>query len=607
MAYQPIENYGLIGNMRTVALVGMDGSIDWFCPRKFDDASIFAAILDDEKGGRFRIHRPEGATLKQFYWPDTNVLVTRFLCEDGVAEVIDFMPVGIEEEDQRQHWLIRHVKMVRGAMTMRVECDPAFNYARDSHEVELHQHGARFTSDTYSFALSTEEALRQEDGAVVAELAMEHGDSAVFILCEVQPADEVPPPLSEALYQQYFDATVNFWRRWLSKCTYRGRWREVVYRSALFMKLMTYEPTGAIVAAPTTSLPEEVGGGRNWDYRYSWVRDSAFTLYGLMRIGFTEEAGAYINWLRERIHEPHEPYPLQIMYTIDGDHEIPEIVLDHLEGYKDSRPVRIGNGAAQQLQLDIFGELMDSIYLYNKYGERIGYDLWEDLVQMLDWVADNWTREDKGIWEIRGVDQPFVYSKLMCWVALDRGLRLSEKRSLPAPRERWYQIRDKIYTEIMERGWNEEIGSFTQYYEGHTLDASNLIMPLVFFMSPHDQRMEGTINATMRPPEEGGLLADSLVYRYNTDHGVDGLEGDEGTFNMCTFWLVEALARNGRINEARHMFEQMLGYANHLGLFAEETGARGQALGNYPQAFTHLALISAAFNLDRILNEGKMP
>jgi GH15 family glucan-1,4-alpha-glucosidase len=608
MAYQPIEDYGLIGNMHTVALVGKNGSIDWFCPRKFDDASIFAAILDDEKGGHFCIYRPEGATLKQFYWSDTNVLVTRFLCEDGVAEIIDFMPVGIDEDDQRQHWLIRHVKMVRGAMTIRMECNPAFNYARDPHHVELHEHGAAFTSETYSFALSTEETLQQENGAVVTEMQMQQGDSAVFVLAELQDGDEVvPPPLTEELYQQYFHATVHYWRRWLSNCTYKGRWREIVYRSALVMKLMTYEPTGAIVASPTTSLPEAIGGGRNWDYRYSWVRDSAFTLYGLMRIGFTEEAGAYINWLRKRIHEPNEPYPLQIMYTIDGDHEIPETELHHLEGYKGSRPVRIGNGAAQQLQLDIFGELMDSIYLYNKYGERIGYDLWEDLVQMLDWVADNWTREDKGIWEIRGVDQPFVYSKLMCWVALDRGIRLSEKRSLPAPRDRWYKVRDMIYTEIMERGWNDEIGSFTQYYDGHTLDASNLIMPLVFFMSPHDQRMEGTINATMRPPEEGGLLADSLVYRYNTDHGIDGIEGDEGTFNMCTFWLAEALARNGRIDDARHMFEQMLGYANHLGLFAEETGERGQALGNYPQAFTHLALISAAFNLDRILNEGKMP
>jgi len=607
MAYQPIEDYGLIGNMRTVALVGTDGSIDWFCPRKFDDASIFAAILDDEKGGRFRIYRPEGATLKQFYWPDTNVLVTRFLCEDGVAEVIDFMPVGISEENQRRHWLIRHVKMVRGEMTIRMECNPAFNYARDEHNIEISENGAAFTSDTFSFSLATTTPLQAENGAAIAEMQMQQGDTAVFVLSEMQEDENIPNPLNESVYENYFSTTVNYWREWLSHCTYTGRWREIVYRSALVMKLMTYEPTGAIVASPTTSLPETIGGERNWDYRYSWVRDSAFTLYGLMRIGFTEEAGAYINWLRERLHEPHIKYPLQIMYTIDGDHEIPEIELDHLEGYKGSKPVRIGNGAAQQLQLDIFGELMDSIYLYNKYGERIGYDFWEDIVQMLDWVADNWQREDKGIWEIRGVDQPFVYSKLMCWVALDRGIRLADKRSFPAPRDRWYEARDAIYTEIMERGWNDEIGSFTQYYGGTTLDASNLIMPLVFFMSPHDQRMESTINATMKSPEEGGLLADSLVYRYNTEHGVDGLSGEEGTFNMCTFWLAEALARNGRIEDARHMFEQMLGYANHLGLFAEETGERGQALGNYPQAFTHLALISAAYNLDRILTEGKMP
>jgi len=607
MAYQAIENYGIIGNMHTVALVGMNGSIDWFCPRKFDDASIFGAILDDEKGGYFQIYRPSGATLKQFYWPDTNVLVTRFLCEEGVAEVTDFMPVGMDKTVQQNRWLIRILKMVRGKMDMRMVCQPAFNYARDEHRVHLNDNGACFNSETYNFTLSSNTALQIEQDGVVADMELAQGEVAVFSLAHSRPGDVPLPSLTPAEADGLFQATVDYWRNWLAQCTYAGRWREIIYRSALTMKLMTYEPTGAIIAAPTTSLPEDLGGVRNWDYRYSWVRDSAFTLYGFLRIGFTQEAGAYINWLARRIQEGDGAFPLQIMYTIEGGHDIPEEELTHLSGYCGSQPVRIGNGAAKQLQLDIFGELMDSIYLYNKYGERISYDLWAQIRHLIDWVADNWQRKDKGIWEIRGVDQPFTYSKLMCWVALDRGIRLADKRSLPAPRQRWRAMRDQIYEEIIEHSWNDELQAFVQYYDGETLDASNLIMPLVFFMSPHDPRMEKTIQAICQPPAQGGLLADSLVFRYNTQHGIDGLEGEEGAFNMCTFWLVEALARSGQIERARHMFEQMLGYANHLGLYAEETGARGQALGNFPQAFTHLSLISAAYNLDRILSDGKLP
>lgn len=607
MAYLPIADYGIIGNMHTVALIGKNGSIDFFCPRKFDDATIFAAILDDEKGGCFCIHPQSGATLKQFYWPDTNVLITRFLCEDGVVEITDFMPVGIAADVQRENWLVRIVKMVRGAMTLDITIQPAFNYGRDPHEVQIDDNGVIFTSETYRFAVSTSVAFQEADGAAVATHTMQQGDIAVFTLRELPDADATLSITSQEKADQLFEQTVAYWRGWLSQCTYKGRWREMVYRSALTMKLLTYEPTGAIVAAPTFGLPEDIGGERNWDYRYSWIRDSAFTLYGFLRIGFTEEAGAFIHWLADRLSEDHDQYPLQIMYTIEGGHDLEETELAHLEGYMQSQPVRIGNGAAKQLQLDIYGELMDSIYLYNKYGERISYDLWQQLVRLIEWVADNWQRKDKGIWEIRSVDQPFVYSKLMIWVALDRALRLANKRSFPAPREKWLKIRDEIYTEIMDKGYNEEIGAFVQYYGADTLDASNLIMPLVFFISPHDPRMESTLDATLQSPHDGGLVADSLVYRYNTTSGVDGLEGEEGAFNMCTFWLVEALARNGRVDEARRMFEQMLGYANHLGLYAEETGSRGEALGNFPQAFTHLSLISAAYNLDRILNEGKLP
>ena len=608
MTYLPIEEYGVIGNMRTVALVSTTGSIDFFCPRKFDDASIFLAILDDDKGGRFSITPDNDAAHKQHYWPDTNILVTRFLSEDGVLEVTDFMPVGVSEAKMNQRWLIRRVKMVRGSFPVHITVAPAFNYARDEHTVREHHNGLCFDSDTYSFALSTDVKFDiNEKNQAHAIITPAEGDVLTFTLGHIENGGDPTAPLSEDEANILFDDTVHYWRNWLKQCTYKGRWREAVYRSALAMKLLTYEPTGAIVASPTFGLPEDLGGERNWDYRYSWLRDSTFTLYGFLRIGFTEEAGAFIHWLQNRIREPHENYPLQIMYTIDGDHDIPEIHLDHLEGYRQSTPVRIGNGAAKQLQLDIYGELMDSIYLYNKYGERISHDLWQQLTTMLNWVADNWELKDKGIWEIRNVDQAFVYSKLMCWVALDRGLRLADKRSFPAPRQKWLTARDALYEEIMTHGWNEEIGSFTQYYHGETLDASNLLMPLVFFLSPHDPRLESMLKAVMRTPDEGGLVIDGLVYRYNTENGVDGLSGDEGTFNMCTFWLVEALTRNAQLDEARLMFERMLGYANHVGLYAEETGTRGEALGNFPQAFTHLSLISAAYNLDRTLNTGKQP
>ena len=607
MGYQPIENYGLIGNMHTAALVGMDGSIDWFCFPHFDSPSMFGALLDDQKGGRFKIAPTTRAgTRRQFYWPDTNVLVTRFLSPDGVGQVIDFMPVGVEEHEPSYHRLIRRVQVLRGTMAFRVECTPAFNYARSEHKVVVGPNTVSFHSPELSMGLGTSVPMKQEGSGAAAQFILQEGEAAQFVLGVMDPGVERCVTLSQQEADDLFRQTVEYWRRWLSKCTYTGRWREVVYRSALALKLLTFEPTGAIVAAPTCSLPEGIGGERNWDYRYTWLRDAAFTVYGFMRVGFTDEAAKFMHWLEARCHELNPDGSLQIMYGIDGRHTLTEESLDHLEGYQGSRPVRVGNGAYNQLQLDIYGELMDSVYLYNKYGTPISYDLWRHLRRLINWVCDNWERPDEGVWEVRGGQQHFVYSKLMCWVAVDRGLRLADKRSFPADRDRWQKVRDTIYEEIMSKGWNVERQAFVQRYGSDSLDAANLMLPLVFFLSPTDPRMLKTLDAINQSPERGGLVSNSLVYRYNVSRTADGLSGEEGTFNMCTFWLVEAMTRAGavdrnRLNAARLMFEQMLGYANHLGLYGEQTGHSGEALGNFPQAFTHLALISAAFNLDRAL------
>ena len=607
MGYQPIENYGLIGNMRTTALVGMDGSIDWFCFPHFDSPSVFAALLDDQKGGHFKIAPPsDGVTHKQYYWPDTNVLVTRFLSPNGVGRVLDFMPVGLRNVDAPCNGVIRRVQAIRGTMAFRLDCHPAFNYARDGHTTTLTPDGVIFESASLTLRLGTRVPLKPDRNGVIAEFVLKEGEEADFSLQSVDRTHQDKLPFSELQAGELFRQTVDYWRRWLSKCTYAGRWREMVYRSALALKLLTFEPTGAIVAAPTCSLPEGIGGPRNWDYRYTWIRDAAFTLYGLLRIGFTDEAAAFMHWLEDRCRELNPDGSLQIMYGIDGRHTLTEEFLDHLDGYKSSRPVRFGNGAYNQLQLDIYGELMDSVYLYNKYGTPISYDLWKHLRRLINWVCDNWQRPDEGVWEVRGGQQHFVYSKLMCWVAVDRGLRLADKRSFPADRDRWLTVRDTIYEEIMTKGWNPKRQAFIQRYGNGSLDAANLMMSLVFFVSPTDPRMLQTLDATNRSPEEGGLVSNGLVYRYNMTETDDGLDGEEGTFNICTFWLVEALTRAGRVDrtrleDARLLFEQMLGYANHVGLFAEETGHHGEALGNFPQAFTHLALISAAFNLDRAL------
>ncbi len=594
--YLPIAEHGVIGDLHTIALVGTDGTIDWCCWPRFDSPSVFGAILDEEKGGFYRIAPARGeGTVKQLYFPDTNVLITRFLCPDGVGEVEDFMPVHRDPHTRRR--LVRRVICVRGQMRFRIECRPRFDYGRAEHEVELTEHGAVFRSPDLTLALATETPLERREGGVFAEFTLADGQSASFSLAE-PGAGETPRALTHAEAGELFHRTVRYWRGWLARSRYRGRWRETVHRSALTLKLLTYKPTGAIVAAPTTSLPEQIGGPRNWDYRYTWIRDAAFSLYALLRLGFTEEAEAFMGWLTDRFRDckPRESGPLQIMYGIDGRSDLQEETLDHLEGYRGSRPVRIGNGAAGQLQLDIYGELIDSVYLYNKYGTPIYHDAWVDLQRIVDWVCENWEEADEGIWEVRGGRQHFTYSRLMSWVAVERAVRIARQRGLPADLVKWLVIRDQIYHQIMERGWHAKRRAFVQHYDTDVLDASVLLMPLVKFIAPTDPRWLSTLDAISRE-----LVSDSLVYRYNVEASPDGLEGEEGTFSICSFWYVEALARAGRLDEARLAFEKMLTYANHLGLYSEEIGPTGEALGNFPQAFTHLALISAAFNLDRQL------
>ncbi len=609
MAYKLIEDYGIIGDMHTAGLISRDGSLDWLCLPDFDSPSVFATLLDDEKGGYFRIcgQESEESQTRQFYFPETNVLMTRFSSSGSVAQLADFMEVheGGHPSAHEAHGrrIIRQVQGVQGTTRMRLECFPRFDYGRLRPHVEEVEGGVIFSGGNgFSISLSCDGEMRIVNGGVICKFDIEANESRTFVLAYRGPSENGIVSLTPPEGETAFHETTSFWRAWLSNCTYNGRGREVVFRSALTLKLLTYQPTSAIVAAPTCSLPEVIGGERNWDYRYTWMRDSSFILHAFMQIGLKNEAQDFMHFVELACETEGEDGPLNLMYTIRGKAEVEEQTLDHLDGYMGSRPVRVGNGAGNQMQLDIYGELMDAVYLFNKDGTPISYALWKSLRGMLNWLMHNWRRADEGIWEVRGGRQQFVHSKMMCWVAFERGIRIAESRSFPSDRFEWIKTRDEIYEEIQELGWSDELQSFTQYYGAHTLDASALLMPLVFFMAPQDPRMQSTIKAI-----EEKLTYDSLVYRYNADESApDGLEGDEGTFTMCTFWLVEALTKAGRLDDARFLFERMLGYSNHLGLYSEEIGRSGESLGNFPQGFTHLGLISAAVNLDHALGGGRI-
>jgi GH15 family glucan-1,4-alpha-glucosidase len=599
-AYLPIENYGVVGDLHTVALIGTNGSVDFMSYPHFGSPTIFAALLDAENGGRFQI-RPclDTGKVKQMYLPDTNVLITRTLDRDGVAEVSDFMPVGTG--DQHSGALVRRAKGVRGESAFDIIFDPRFDYGRAGHKVDVREREILFHSDDadgMTLRLHSQVPLEVKNGAAVGRFTLHAGETAAFVL-EQAKADGQNPSMSPHYVTQAFKDTVNYWRTWIGKSQYKGRWRETVNRSALVLKLLVSSDYGSLVAAPTFGLPEELGGERNWDYRYTWIRDASFTLYALIRLGYTAEAGAFMRWIEDRCNDLDPDGSLQIMYGVDGHKDLTEEILTHFEGYGGSAPVRVGNGAYDQLQLDIYGELMDSVYLYNKYGEPISHDLWNNLVRLVDWVTEHWQLRDEGVWEVRGGREEFLYSRLMCWVAVDRAIRLADRRSFPYPYDRWRATRDEIYRDIYTNFWDPDQQAFIQHKGSKTLDASALIMPLVRFVSATDPRWLSTLRAI-----DERLVEDSLVFRYRTgDAAADGLMGDEGTFNMCSFWYAEALARSGDVQKGRLAFEKMLGYANHLGLYGEELGPHGEHLGNFPQAFTHLGLISAAYAIDRKLSD----
>jgi GH15 family glucan-1,4-alpha-glucosidase len=607
--YPLIADHGLIGNLQTAALVATDGTIDWFCAPRFDSPSIFGSLLDEDRGGHFKI-KPTADTFtrRQLYYPDTAILVTRFLTEAGVGEVLDFMPIRRATVASDRHQLVRMLRCVRGEMTFALDIAPRFDYGREAHEFHaigedaIVFEGAKTVLSLRIVREPEDERLARyhmsPEGDLHAELTLVAGQSRGVILETGQPEEAHAVRVSEVW--QLFDETVRFWRSWLAHSTYTGRWRETLQRSAITLKLMTYAPSGGIVAAPTAALPEQIGGERNWDYRYTWVRDASFSIYALLGLGFTDEAAALGRWLSDRVHEGvgGEGGPLNIMYRVDGSSDLTEEILPDWEGYRGSSPVRIGNGAADQLQLDIYGEAIDSLYFAGQRGIEAGHQGWRRMSEVLSWLTDNWNQPEEGIWETRGGRQDFTYGRLMSWVAFDRGIRLAEQRGRPAPLERWRTERDAIYEQIMDAGWSEDRQAFVQHSKTDVLDSSLLRMTSVGFISAKDPMWTSTLDAMERE-----LVTDSLVYRYDPGASPDGLRGAEGTFSLCTFGYVDSLARAGQVEKARNTFEKMLTYANHLGLFSEEIALTGEQIGNFPQAFTHLSLIDAALILNKELDK----
>lgn len=602
--YPAIDDHGLIGDLRTCALVAGDGTVDWFCPGRFDAPSVFGAVLDHEWGGAFRI-RIEGATSRQSYVPRSAVLVTRFETAEGcVGEIVDFMVPREARADAAQTAataegtvLYRIVRAVSGDVQFSVDCRPSFDYGRTADEpASLVQHGgtqaAVFSGpDVTMTLLSTAPlALDADTGAATAEIPLGAGEAAAFVLAA--DLGEWPSDVA-AEVERALEDTLVFWHGWLSKSTYRGRWTDTVHRSAITLKLLTYAPTGAFLAAATAALPEEVGGQRNWDYRYTWIRDGSFSARALSDLGFQEEAEDFARWVTDRLAEGPTDLgePLHIMYRVDGTSDLFEEELPHWEGYRRSMPVRIGNGAAEQLQLDVYGEflysLADTDHLHSPEGQAA-------VGKLLDWLVEHWARPDEGIWETRGGRRDFVYSRLMCWAAFEYGLRIAPTHENAGM---WAVMAHSIANEIRAEGWDEGQKAYVQSYGDGALDASILFMPVVGFVAADDERWIGTLRAI-----ESSLVHDGLCHRYRLSEFSDGMDGDEASFDLCTMMYYVALAQNGAVEQARKLFEGFLGYAGPTGLFAEELTPGGEQLGNYPQAFTHLGVIWAALALDKALD-----
>ena len=592
--YRPISSYAVIGDLHTAALVGLNGSIDWCCFPYFDSASVFASMLDAARGGSFHIAPAVAHTSEQRYSPATNVLITTFsLDAGGVVELTDFMPITTSGHRGDFPEIHRGVRCTRGEAEVVVRFAPRFDYGASMIRLLPRWHGVLATDaqdDVLTLAGPRDIWWRFEGGVAIAAIKLREGEQAWFV---ARYDDDEVRPIDHYQSETKLKDTIAFWDAWTARIQYTGRYRSVVERSALALKLMCFQPTGAIVAAPTTSLPEQIGGIRNWDYRYAWLRDSAFVLYSLNILGHIEEADRFMRFLK-RVCRKTDDTHLQIMYGIDGRRHLTERVLDHLDGYRGSKPVRVGNGAYDQLQLDVYGEVLETAYLWSRRHE-VTEGTWLTLQRLVDWVADNWRRPDSGIWEVRAGLQHYVFSKVMCWVALDRGIRLARRFRLPADLTRWQAERAAVHAEVMEKGWSEKKQSFVQYYGTEALDASNLVIPMVNFLPSDHPRVRGTVMATLR---ELTSEDQELVYRYRND---DGLPGEEGVFSICTFWLAEALALCGEVERGERIFQRMLKHANHVGLYSEELNpATGEFLGNHPQAFTHIALINCAHVLERM-------
>ncbi len=611
--YSPIADYAIIGDCHTAALISTSGSIDWYCPERFDQPAVFCRLLDAEKGGPFSVSPAGQFSPSRSYAGETNVLATRFGCENGGQTLLtDFMPIHGRGRERRgqdvgtSRQVLRLVEARHQPCTVEVRFKPTFNFAQGETELEM-------ASGKGVIARQGDQALvlycpkldnpRIENGCFKGELELRSGERAWLALSPARGVAGVYHAINPDVSVRDLERTLDYWQRWSAACTFRGPYRDAIMRSALALKLLIYEPTGAMVAAATTSLPESIGGVRNWDYRYTWLRDASLMLYALSTIGYHDEATDFMEWLTESCGANPNVVP-QIMFTVDGKRELDERELTHLEGYRGSKPVRVGNGAANQRQHDIFGDLLNAAYHFRhtiedapfppspEPHERLSHRNWHVLSALVEEAVRHWQEPDSGIWEIRGERRHYVYSKLMCWVAAERGIRLAREHGLPAPFARWQAARDQICATITEYGFNPEMGAFTQVLGGHELDASVLAMPRFGFLPATDPRMQSTIDAIQRD-----LTRKGLVERY---HAEDGLPPGEGTFALCSFWMVDALAISGRLEEAAELFERMLGYANDVGLLSEEidpVSSTDRLLGNFPQAFSHTSLISAAVNL----------